>query len=141
MKGVNKVMLVGNIGKDPEMQFLEGNIALARFSVATTEKFKDKSGKIISHTEWHSIVVWRGLAEMAQKFLRKGSLVYIEGRLNTRSWDDKEGTKRSVTEIIGENLVMLDKKNETSLSENVSIGNKINDLGFVAGENEKLPFD
>ncbi len=127
MKGVNKVILVGNIGKDPEINFLEGNIALARFSLATTEQFKDRSGKLISHTEWHSIVAWRGLAELTQKYLRKGSLVYIEGKLKTRNLEDKAGNSRSITEIIADNLVMLDKKNEISLTDNEMISNKIND--------------
>ena len=93
MRGVNRVMLIGNLGKDPDMQFLEGNIGVAKFSLATTETYKDKSGKLISQTEWHTVVLWRGLAELAQKYLHKGSLVYIEGRLKTRSWEDKEGNK------------------------------------------------
>jgi single-strand DNA-binding protein len=113
MRGVNKVMLIGNLGKDPEMQLLEGNIGVAKFSLATTESHKDKSGKLVSHTEWHTVVLWRGLADLAQKFLHKGSLVYIEGRLKTRSWEDKEGNKKYATEIIGENLIMLDKRAET----------------------------
>lgn len=110
MRGVNKVMLIGNLGKDPDMQFLEGNIAVAKFSLATTEMYKDKSGKLVSQTEWHTIVLWRGLAELAQKYLHRGSLVYIEGRLKTRSWEDKEGNKKFATEIVGDNLIMLDKK-------------------------------
>jgi single-strand DNA-binding protein len=110
MRGVNKVMLIGNLGKDPDVQILEGNITVAKFSLATTETFKDRNGKLVSQTEWHTIVLWRGLAELAQKFLHKGSTVYIEGRLHTRSWDDKDGIKKYGTEIIGENLIMLDKK-------------------------------
>ncbi len=110
MRGVNRVMLIGNLGKDPDMQFLEGNIAVAKFSLATTETYKDRSGKLISQTEWHTVVLWRGLAELAQKYLHKGSLVYIEGRLKTRSWEDKEGNKKFATEIVGDNLIMLDKR-------------------------------
>ena len=98
--------------KDPDMQFLEGNIGIAKFSLATTETFKDRSGKLISQTEWHTVVLWRGLAELAQKYLHKGSLVYIEGRLKTRSWEDKEGNKKFATEIVGDNLIMLDKRSE-----------------------------
>jgi single-strand DNA-binding protein len=105
-------MLIGNLGKDPDMQFLEGNIAVAKFSLATTETYKDRSGKLISQTEWHTVVLWRGLAELAQKYLHKGSLVYIEGRLKTRSWEDKEGNKKFATEIVGDNLIMLDKRSE-----------------------------
>jgi len=125
MKGVNRVTLVGHLGKDPEMLFLEGNIAVAKFSLATTDYFKDKAGKQFSQTEWHSIVLWRGLAELAQKFLHKGSLVFIEGRLKTKSWDDKEGHKKYLTEIIGDNLIMLDKKSDTLTEENEEIDDKI----------------
>lgn len=114
MRGVNRVMLIGNLGKDPDMQFLEGNIAVAKFSLATTETYKDRSGKLISQTEWHTVVLWRGLAELAQKYLHKGSLVYIEGRLKTRSWEDKEGNKKFATEIVGDNLIMLDKRTDGS---------------------------
>jgi single-strand DNA-binding protein len=103
-------MLIGNLGKDPDVQVLEGNIAVAKFPLATTETFKDRSGKLISQTEWHTVVLWRGLADLAQKYLHKGSLVYIEGRLRTRSWEDKEGSKKFSTEVVGDNLIMLDKR-------------------------------
>ncbi len=112
MRGVNRVMLIGNLGKDPDIQFLEGNIAVAKFSLATTETYKDRNGKLISQTEWHTIVLWRGLAELAQKYLHRGSLVYIEGRLKTRSWEDKEHNKKFATEIVGDNLIMLDKRSD-----------------------------
>ncbi len=105
-------MLIGNLGKDPDVQFLEGNIAVAKFPLATTETFKDRSGKLISQTEWHTVVLWRGLAELAQKYLHKGSLVYIEGRLRTRSWEDKEGARKFATEVVGDNLIMLDKRTD-----------------------------
>jgi single-strand DNA-binding protein len=107
-------MLIGNLGKDPDMQYLEGNIGVAKFSLATTETFKDRAGKLISQTEWHTVVLWRGLAELAQKYLHKGSLVYIEGRLRTRSWEDKEGNKKFATEVVGDNLIMLDKRTDGS---------------------------
>jgi single-strand DNA-binding protein len=110
MRGVNRVMLIGNLGKDPDVQFLEGNIAVAKFPLATTETFKDRSGKLVSQTEWHTVVLWRGLAELAQKYLHKSSLVYIEGRLRTRSWEDKEGNRKFATEVVGDNLIMLDKR-------------------------------
>ena len=112
MRGVNRVMLIGNLGKDPDVQFLEGNIAVAKFPLATTETFKDRSGKLISQTEWHTVVLWRGLAELAQKYLHKGSLVYIEGRLRTRSWEDKDNNRKFATEVVGDNLIMLDKRTE-----------------------------
>ena len=104
------MMLIGNLGKDPDVQFLDGNIAVAKFPLATTETFKDRTGKLVSQTEWHTVVLWRGLAELAQKYLHKGSLVYIEGRLKTRSWEDKEGVRKFATEVVGDNLIMLDKR-------------------------------
>jgi single-strand DNA-binding protein len=112
MRGVNRVTLIGNLGKDPEIQHLEGNIAVAKFPLATTECFKDKNGQMLSQTEWHTVVLWRGLAELAQRFLHKGSLVYIEGRLRTRHWEDKDRNKRFATEVVGDNLVMLDKRKD-----------------------------
>jgi single-strand DNA-binding protein len=120
MRGINKVMLIGNLGKDPDVQYLESNVAVAKFSLATTETFKDKNGKLSSQTEWHTIVLWRGLAELAEKYLHKGSLVYVEGRLKSRTWDDKDGVRRFATEIIGENLIMLDKRvdKESSIPNN-----------------------
>ena len=114
MRGLNKVMLIGNVGKDPEIQVLEGNIGVAKFPLATTETYKDKNGNLISQTEWHTVVLWRGLAELAQKYLHKGSLVYIEGRLRTRNWEDKDKNKKFITEIVGDNLVMLDKRKDPS---------------------------
>lgn len=113
MRGVNRVTLIGNLGKDPDMQYLEGNIGVAKFPLATTETFKDRTGKLISQTEWHTVVLWRGLADLAQKYLHKGSLVYIEGRLRTRNWDDKEGSRKFVTEVVGDNLIMLDKRTDS----------------------------
>ena len=112
MRGVNRVMLIGNLGKDPDVQHLEGNIAVAKFPLATTETYKDRSGKLVSQTEWHTVVLWRGLAELAQKYLHKGSLVFIEGRIRTRNWEDKDKNRRFSTEIVGDNLVMLDKRKE-----------------------------
>lgn len=110
MRGLNKVMLIGNLGKDPEILFTENNVPMARISVATTEMYRDKSGKQVAQTEWHAVVLWRSLAEMAQQYLHKGSMVYLEGKLKTRTWDDKEGKRKSITEIIADHMVMLDKK-------------------------------
>jgi len=112
MKGLNKVQLIGNLGKDPEINVLDGNITVAKFSLATSESYRNKVGELITDTEWHSIVLWRGLAELAEKYLVKGSTVYIEGKLNTRHYDDKEGTKKYVTEIVADNMIMLDKKSD-----------------------------
>jgi single-strand DNA-binding protein len=143
MRGVNRVMLIGNLGKDPDIQFLEGNIAVAKFSLATTETYKDRSGKLISQTEWHTVVLWRGLAELAQKYLHRSSLVYIEGRLKTRSWEDKEGNKKFATEIVGDNLIMLDKRNEGGGAGNFDLDNAGGEepppLAEEGGE-ERLPF-
>ena len=110
MKGINKVMLIGNLGKDPEVQTLEGNIKVAKFSLATTESYKDENGQMHSQTEWHNIVLWRGLADLAEKFLHKGNLIHLEGKLKTRSYDDKQGNKKYITEIIAEQIILLDKK-------------------------------
>lgn len=107
MAGVNKVILVGNLGKDPEVRHLESGAAVANFPIATTESYKDKNGNRQEQTEWHNIVLWRGLAEIAEKYLRKGSQVYIEGKLRSRSWEDKEGNTRYITEIVGDNMTML----------------------------------
>ena len=112
MRGLNKVTLIGNLGKDPEVQTLEGNVSVAKFSLATTDTYKDKNGQSHADTEWHTVVLWRGLADLADKYLCKGSLVYVEGKLKTRHYDDKDGIKRYVTEIIAEQLIMLDKKTE-----------------------------
>ena len=112
MRGLNKVMLIGNLGKDPDVQYLEGNVTMAKFPLATTETYKDK-GKLASQTEWHNIVLWRGLADLAQKFLHKGSLIYLEGKLRTRSWEDREGNKKFLTEIMADNFIMLDKRSDS----------------------------
>ena len=107
MSGINKVILVGNVGKDPEIRHLEGGIAVAKFPLATSEIYKTKDGQRVDQTEWHNIVMWRGLAESAEKYLRKGALVYIEGKIRTRSWDDKEGNKKYTTEIVADTMTML----------------------------------
>lgn len=111
MRGVNKVVLVGNLGRDPDIQHIEGDIPVAKFPLATTE-IRKVNGNVVSETEWHTIVLWRGLADLAYKYLKKGSLVYVEGKLRTRSWEDKDKVKRFQTEIIGENLIMLEKRKD-----------------------------
>lgn len=110
MSGVNKVILVGNLGKDPEVRYLEGGIAVAKFPLATSESYKGKDGNKVEQTEWHNVVLWRGLAEIAEKYLHKGNTVFIEGKIRTRSWEDKEGNKRYATEIVADNMTMLSKK-------------------------------
>jgi len=107
MAGVNKVILIGNLGKDPEVRYLDNGVAVANFSLATTENYKNKEGERVSQTEWHNIVLWRGLAEVAEKWLKKGSSVYVEGKIRTRKWEDKDGNTRYSTEILGDNMTML----------------------------------
>lgn len=114
MAGVNKVILIGNLGKDPELKYLEGNIARLNFSLATTESFKDKNGNRVDQTEWHNIVMWRSLAETAEKLLKKGTQVYIEGKLQTRQWNDKDGNKRSTTEVVAETFKILQRRDSNS---------------------------
>lgn len=133
MRGVNRVTLIGNLGKDPEMQYLEGNIAVVKFPLATTETFKDKNGQTSSQTEWHTVVLWRGLAELAQKFLHKGSLVYVEGRLRTRNWEDKDKIRRFSTEIVGDNMVMLDKRKDGEHYNGHSADSNIDMSSFAGG--------
>lgn len=110
MAGVNKVILIGNLGKDPEVRYLDNVVAVANFSLATTENYKNKEGERVSQTEWHNIVLWRGLAEVAEKWLKKGSSVYVEGKIRTRKWEDKDGNTRYSTEILGDNMTMLGGK-------------------------------
>lgn len=107
MGSLNKATLIGNLGKDPEVRAIPSGAKVANFSIATTESYTGKDGNKVDKTEWHNIVMWRGLAEVAEKYLRKGSQVYIEGRLQTRSWDDQNGQKRYTTEIVADNMVML----------------------------------
>jgi len=110
-KSLNKVTLIGNLGKDPELSYTPSGVAVAKFSVATGEKWKDQEGNLQEHTEWHNIVAWRKLAEICGQYLKKGSKVYLEGKLQTRSWDDKNtGVKRYTTEVIADDLIMLDSK-------------------------------
>ena len=110
MAGVNKVILIGNLGKDPEVRYLDSGVAVANFSLATTESYKNKEGERVSQTEWHNVVLWRGLAEVAEKWLKKGSNVYIEGKIKTRKWEDKDGNTRYNTEILADNMTMLGSK-------------------------------
>ena len=112
MAGINKVILVGHLGRDPEVRTTESGAKVARFSLATTETFKDKNGERKDQTEWHNIICWRGLAETAEKYLNKGKLIYVEGKLRTRSWDDNTGAKRYTTEVYADNFIMLGAKTD-----------------------------
>jgi single-strand DNA-binding protein len=138
MSGVNKVILIGNLGKDPEVRYLEGGTAVAKFSLATSESYKNKEGQRVDQTEWHNVVLWRGLAETAEKYLKKGSTVYIEGKLRTRSWEDKDQNKKYTTEIIADTMTMLGRKPEGGDNE-YSKGNEAPSMA-TEGPVDDLPF-
>jgi single-strand DNA-binding protein len=112
MASLNKVMLIGNLGKDPEVRYTTSGQGVASFSIATTEKYKNKSGDWEEKTEWHNIVLWGKLAEIAKDYLAKGKTVFIEGRLQTRKWQDKDGRDRYTTEIVGDRMQMLSPKGD-----------------------------
>jgi len=125
MAGVNKVILVGNLGKDPEVRHLDNGRAVANFSIATSETYKNKAGDKVTNTEWHNVVLWTPLAEIAERFLKKGNQVYIEGKLTTRSWDDQEGNKRYTTEVVGREMTLLGSRDN----------NDNNSGGMSSGQN------
>ncbi len=120
MAGINKVILVGNLGKDPEVRHLEGGSAVANFTLATSENYTDKNGQRVTQTEWHNVVLWRRQAEIAEKYLSKGRQVYIEGKLRTRSWTDRDGNTRYTTEVVGDVLQLLGSRPEESASNDSS---------------------
>ena len=112
---INKVILIGNVGQDPEIRYtgdVNNGTKVATLRVATTERYRDRSGNLQEHTEWHSIVVWRNTADVVEKYVKKGTQVYIEGRLRSRSWDDQNGNKRYVTEIVADTLQLLGRRPE-----------------------------
>jgi len=133
MSGINKVILVGHLGKDPEIRHLEGNVTVASFPLATSEMF-NKDGRRVEQTEWHNIVMWRGLAEVAAKYLFKGKLVYVEGKLRTRTYEDKEGIRRYTTEVVAENFTLLGRKSD--FEPNPSPNNQSN---VQSGNTEEQP--
>ncbi len=154
---VNKVILIGNLGKDPEVRHLESGVGVANFSLATSETYKDrKTGERVSQTEWHNVVLWRGLADVAEKYLKKGDKIYIEGKLRTRSWQDQQGNNRYTTEIIADNMTMLGKATDRNTIDsessntpqpkenNSNIENKTEKLSeefsSPEDENDDLPF-
>src|SRR5688572_28648716 len=122
--GINKVILVGNLGKDPEIRHLENNVTVATFPLVTSESYKDKNGNRVDKTEWHNIVLWRGFAEVAVKYVKKGQMVYIEGKLRTRNYQDKEGQQRYTTEIVADAMTMLGGRPEGGESGGGSYGSK-----------------
>ncbi len=138
MVGVNKVILLGNLGRDPDLKYLEGNIARVSFSLATTDAYKDKNGNRVEQTEWHNIVIWRALAESAEKLLKKGTQIYIEGKIQTRQWNDKDGQKKSVTEIVADTFKIIQKRDANS--QQGPTGGFDNDVNFDSQNSKDLPF-
>ena len=113
---INKVILVGNVGRDPEVRYLDNGVVVTKFPLATSETYTNKSGDRVTNTEWHNIVLWRKLAEVAEKWVKKGTPLYIEGKIRNRSYDDKDGNKRYITEIVGDNMQMLGRKSDDQTS-------------------------
>ena len=111
---VNKVILIGNVGNDPEVKYIKEDVPVAKFSLATSESYKNKDGERVTNTEWHNIVVWRGLAKVVEKYVKKGSKLYIEGKLTHRKYEDKDGQTKYFTEIVCRDLTMLDSKSTNS---------------------------
>jgi single-strand DNA-binding protein len=139
MAGINKVILIGNLGKDPELRYTPGGQAVASFSLATSEKWRDKDGVMQDKTEWHNIVVWGRQAEVAKEYLAKGKQVYIEGRIQTRSWEDKEGNKRYTTEIVGQRMQFLGTRDSGKETPS-DMPAEAPPAGDITGEDEDLPF-
>ncbi len=148
MYGVNKVTLIGNVGKDPETKYLENGLVITNFSLTTSERYKNKLGEKVTTTEWHNIVLKNGLAEIAEKYVKKGSPLFIEGKIVTRSWEDKEGRRRYITEIIGNNLIMLESRSASnsnnygaqSISTDTHESLGIDDEMALDTESDDLPF-
>jgi single-strand DNA-binding protein len=139
---INKVILIGNTGKDPEVRHLENGTPVCTVSLATSETYTNKIGEKVTNTEWHNIVLWRGLAEIAQKYVKKGTPLYIEGKIRTRSWDDKDGVKRYTTEIIADTMQLLGKKPTESGNDNSTFIPDTNDVVYSAPNepSDDLPF-
>ena len=145
---VNKVILIGNLGKDPEVRHLENGAVVANFPLATSESYTDKNGNRVENTDWHDIVVWRGLAEVVEKYIRKGHKVYIEGKLKKRSWQDKEGNTRYTTEVVADELTMLNRPDQNESQRSAPYSNQgtpqqpsqIDNVINKDGEGDDLPF-
>lgn len=146
---VNKVILIGNVGKDPEIRHLDSGVAVANFSLATSESYTAKNGDRVSSTEWHNIVLWRGLADVAEKYVKKGMQLYIEGKIKTRNYDDKDGNKRYITEIYGDSMRMLTTKESNGTGSSSNTGDSSGsapssyqepDIDESGGDEDDLPF-
>ncbi|MEZ5053290.1 MAG: single-stranded DNA-binding protein [Chitinophagales bacterium] len=143
---VNKVILIGRLGKDPEVRKINATTTVCNFPLATNESYKNQDGTYTEQTEWHNIVMWRGVAERAERILKKGNTIFVEGKLRTRSWEDKENHKRYTTEIVVENFQLLDKREQggtgTQPNPEVKIeqDTKVTDILDDSGLNDDLPF-
>lgn len=138
MAGVNKAILVGNLGKDPEMRYTPNGVAVCSFPMATSDTYKDRNtGERITQTEWHNIVIWRGMAETAEKYLKKGSQVFIEGKIKTRSWEDQQGQKRYTTEVVADVMQLLDRPSSTQGGSGSSGNQSVNTSQASASSFEK----
>ncbi len=141
---INKVILVGNVGKDPDVRYLDSGVAVANFPFATSETYKNKNSEKVTTTEWHNIVIWRGLAEIVEKYVKKGSQLYLEGKIRTRSWDDRDGNKRYTTEIVADTMQMLGRRGDESLapppSEEKPSTGETNEEDNTTEETDDLPF-
>jgi len=115
---VNKVILIGNVGNDPEVKYIKEDVPVAKFSLATSESYKNRDGEKVTNTEWHNIVVWRGLAKVVEKYVKKGSKLFIEGKITHRKYEDKEGQTKYFTEIVCRDMTMLDSKTGSNQSDN-----------------------
>jgi single-strand DNA-binding protein len=136
---VNKVILVGNVGKDPELRYTPSGTAVCTFSLATSERFKNKQGEQQERTEWHNIVVWSGLAEVCGKYLTKGKQIYIEGRIQSRSYDDRDGNKRYITEIVANEMQMLGRAGDQGGGSGSGGGSRPAAQGFEPSEGSQEP--
>jgi len=146
---VNKVILIGNVGKDPEIRHLDSNVSVASFSLATSEVYNNKAGERVTQTEWHNIVCWRNLANIAEKFIHKGSQVYIEGRIRSRSYDTADGVKKTAYEIYADEVRLLDRKagnnttaDQPASGEKAAVQEPQTSTGYTDQENapDDLPF-
>ncbi len=142
---VNKVLLIGNVGRDPEVRHLDKDVTVANFPLATSESYTAKNGEKVTTTEWHNLVVWRGLAKVVEQYVKKGDKLYIEGRIRTRTWDDKDGNKRYTTEIYVDNMEMLGgpKGNDSNNTQATAVNEpakSVNEPDFETSEEDDLPF-
>lgn len=140
---LNKAIIIGNVGNDPNVRYVDGasgNQKVATFSVATTERYKGRDGQIKENTEWHSIVAWRGLADLVEKYVSKGTQLYVEGRLRTRSWTDQAGTTKYTTEILADSIQLLGRKPDSAVQGARQMEQQAQQPGLYDPHDDDLPF-